>query len=621
MKNQTKFSPKPQSQAVAGAAELHLSDKFLWSVMLLLILVGAGLYANSLRCSFQFDDGYYIVENPLLHDPFDLRAIWSWGPMRFLTNFSLAINYYFSGPNVVPFHVTNILIHVASGILIFFLIWLTTRTPLVRHQFSDANAKELALVSSLIFLCHPLQTQAVTYIVQRAASLATLFYLGTLVCYAMARLTASSRWYWASCAACLLAMFTKQTAFTLPFMILLYDWAFFAPEHRTRNEKILRYFPFLIALAIIPLITQSHSRDAVAQQYAGIPVLVGSASRPEYLMTQFNVIRTYLRLLFFPVNQNLEYDYPIAHSLTEPHTLASFLLLAGILSFALWIFRKQRLIAFGIFWFFITLSVESSIIPIPHVIFEHRVYLPLVGFAIAISAGAYALLRQKKVCRILMIAGLILLSFLTVKRNRIWETKFTLWQDVVKKSPNMGSSHYSLGLSLAELGRHQEAIVEYQRSLDLGYKHPRRDSDFARAYEALNDLPHATAYYRNSIKTDPTFVPAYNNLGAIYARQKEFAQALEATQRASELAPNNVATLGNLGAIYASLGRYDEATAVLELALRVDPSYVPAQSNLTKIRAIMNSVKKNPETTRMPAANANSTSDPVTAPNIKTAAS
>ena len=590
MKKPASPSPKFQASISAGAAESSLSFGYFRFVVLLLLLVGVVLYANSLHCSFQFDDGRWIVENPQTHNPFDLRAIWSADSPRFITNLTFAINYYFSGAQVVPFHVTNILIHVASSMLVFLWVGLTFQTPLIKQRFTRADAKEIALFSSLIFLCHPLQTQAVTYIVQRSAALATLFYLSAMVCYAEARLTANAKWYWGACVSCLLAMFSKQTAFTLPVMILIYERTFFIPENRTGRQKFLWYLPFLLALLVIPLVSLTNNQNTEVR-FEGLPKVIGGVSRPEYLMTQFNVIRTYLRLLCFPAHQNLEYSYPVAHSLTEPNTLASFLLLAGIFSFALWIFRKQRLIAFGIFWFFVALSVESSIIPIPHVIFEHRVYLPLVGFALAISAGAFCLIKRKTLFRVLMIAFLVILSCLTVKRNLIWESKFSLWQDVVKKSPGLGSSHYSLGLSLAELGRQQEAIREYERSRDLGYETPRMDNDFARAYEALKDIPHAVQYYTAGIKADPTFAPAFNNLGALFMRLKKYDQALEVTQQAAELDPKNVITMGNLGAIYASLGRYDEATELLVLALRIDPTYVPAKKNLAKVREKMRADK------------------------------
>lgn len=577
----------PKTGATNHSSSVEASSVFFelrnlwWKAALLLAVVGTLIYANSLRCDFQFDDGSSIVENPRIQNLSDLPTIWSFHPPRFLTHLSFAINYRFSGVSVTGYHVTNILIHIVSSFWVFLLVWISTRTPLIRQKIPSKDAWGISLFSSLIFLCHPVQTQAVTYIVQRAASLATLFYLGTMLCYVMARLTQDLRWYVASCLSCIASMFTKETAFTLPFMILLYDFTFFDARARLGNQRLLWFLPFLATLSIIPFLT-IHAQ-AASLSPGLTPGVVGSVSPSHYLLTQFHVIRTYLRLLFFPANQSLAYDYPIATHFFEMRTFFSFALLAGIFAFGIWIFRRQRLIAFGIFWFFLALSVESSVIPILDVIFEHRLYLPMVGFAIAITVGAYMLFRQKSTFKMVAVIAVVILSVLTIARNRVWETKLSLWQDAVKQAPELGSAHYSLGLAFAELGRNGEALREYQRALDLGFKQGRVYNSFARIFEAAHETDAAIQFYEMGVAADPTFAPAFSNLGALLAQKKHYDRALLMTQKAISLGLQKAETFGNLGAIYASLGKFDKATGALHQALRVDPEFAQAKENLLRI--------------------------------------
>jgi protein O-mannosyl-transferase len=262
-------------------------------------------------------------------------------------------------------------------------------TPIMRAQQISRHKRAIALFAALMFVSHPLATQSVTYIVQRLASLATLFYLLSLALYVKGRLGADNKdtliffSYAGSILCAVLGMLTKEIVFTLPFVLILYEFSFMKTDTwkidlKDRGIQIpviilgtfivifFLNFSFGIFNPIPPLPDQGYDYPITAR---------------EYLLTQFSVILTYIRLFIVPVNQNLDYDYPIAHSLLEWHPLLGVLSLAVIIVLGIFLFRRYRLISFGIFWFFLTLSVESSIIPISqNVIFEHRTYLPGLGF-------------------------------------------------------------------------------------------------------------------------------------------------------------------------------------------------------------------------------------------------
>jgi len=378
---------------------------FLWpndfpvrslAVLLLLSLLAALIYSNTFSIPFQFDDADNIVQNPQVKD---LANFFDLSGSRYVGFLSFALNYSVGGLQVFGYHLVNLIIHIVNGFLVYSLVLLlfkaeSQHSPLTTHDTQLTMVPWIALAAAMLFVVHPIQTQAVTYIVQRFASLVALFYLLTVVCYLKWRLASSeaqrrSLWYWGAVLFTVLAMKTKENSFTLPFMILLVEAVFFRSATRRRWIALI---PFLLTLPIIPL---SHP-GAMGEGEAGFAQGTAEISRSDYLFTQFRVIVTYIRLLFLPIGQNLDYDYPIYHSILEPVVVLSFLFLLSIFVLSLFVIFDSRptaqnshlrLMGFGIVWFFLTMSIESSIIPLKDVIFEHRLYLPSVGFFMALSIG------------------------------------------------------------------------------------------------------------------------------------------------------------------------------------------------------------------------------------------
>jgi hypothetical protein len=401
---------KAEHRQVARIAEaesgkeirIEAGREWLWTLLSLLsiIILGAIVYSNTLNASWHFDDSVVVTENWSLRN---LRENFNtiFSANRSVGFFTFTLNYYFNKLDVTGYHVVNILIHIVNALLVYSLVMLTLKTPAMVKSRLANHARFLALASGLIFVSHPIQTQAVTYIAQRFASLATLFYLLSLVLFVKARLhflqgkgffsPLHCICYCFSLLSAFLAMHTKEITFTLPFIIILYELFFIDSTLKSGGKRFLYLLPFILMLAIIPSNALKLSGvgkplgdiiGEIREQVQETPLI----SRGDYLLTQFNVIVTYIRLLFLPMNQNLDYDYPIARSLFQFPTFLSFLFLLALFILAVYLFFKEnRLISFAILWFFITLSVESSIIPIRDVIFEHRIYLPSVGFVILMA--------------------------------------------------------------------------------------------------------------------------------------------------------------------------------------------------------------------------------------------
>ena len=612
--------------------------------ILIIVVLGILIYSNTINAPFAYDDISSIINNSLVtgvRHIIDPQNIYD---NRLVGNLTFALNYQLHKLNVAGYHIFNLLIHLLNTLLVYWLVILTTRTPYVSAYVEKDVLKNsdpyrwIPLFTALLFVSHPVQTQAVTYIVQRFASLSTLFYLVSLVLYIKARGSDSSKkvryaFFAASIISAVLAMRTKEIAVTLPVMIFLYEFMFFRDDIKKRMRYLLA---LLLTVFIIPL-SMMLMRGG-SKRVRGIDELTkiaGSAdvSRLDYLRTQFRVIMTYIRLLFFPVNQNLDYDYPIYKTFFTPPVFLSFFVLLGIFCWGIYLLYRSyksdqancccyRLISFGIFWFFVTISVESSIIPIVDVIFEHRLYLPSVGFFIAFMSGVgffYARIanRTKGVAKALipvMILVVICLSLTAYARNRVWSDMVTLWDDVVRKSPYKPRPHNNLGVAYWEQGRFDDAAKEYQTAINLkpdyvdahynlgkAYREQGRLDDAVREYLTAISLkadlpePHynlglvyrtqgrfddAIREYQTAIKLRPDYADAHNNLGVTYQTQGRLDDAIKEYQTAINLQPNHAKAHHNLGTVYYNQGRLDDAIKEYKTAIKLSPDYANARSNL-----------------------------------------
>ncbi len=359
------------------------SRRFTWiafGVIAVLILIA---YSNTFTASFHFDDDAAIAENP------NIKRV-SWETVnsllrtnRPIVNLSLMFNYAVSGMNVVGWHIFNVSVHIVSSWFVYlFFLW-TFKAPGLRGRFGG-QAPRLAFFGALLFAVHPIQTESVTYIISRTELLASFFFLATFLLFIQGTREGKYRYYGAALVTSFMAMGSKEWAVTLPAMLFLYDYLFLAEGSLSVIAKRWKaYLLMLVPWALIAYIVMTFLVGSTSAGF-GISGQKGITAGT-YLLTSFNVIWTYVRLLFLPINQNLDYDYPVAKTLFELPTLLSFVGHVAVVAGAFWLYRKkgQLLIPFGIAWFYITLSPTQSFVPILDVIFEHRLYLPSIGFFLA----------------------------------------------------------------------------------------------------------------------------------------------------------------------------------------------------------------------------------------------
>ena len=564
------------------------SIKSAYSKLLAIITlccVGGIIYSNTFHSSFHFDDTGSIVENVSIRHLTDLAAIWNFWPTRFITYLSLAINYHFNGLNVFGYHLFNLIVHLGSAFLVWWLALLTLSTPRMKDEKISDHGDLIALFIGLLFVAHPIQTQAVTYIIQRAASLATLFYLASLCLYVKSRSLdreicsplIRKFYYGGSLVTAMLAMFTKEMAITLPLMFLLYEYCFLKTKKGLNWKPLI---PFIITILIIPLV-MLFTKSVNFMQMQRIGEDVPEISSWHYLLTQFRVMVTYIRLVFLPLSQRLEYDYPIAKALTDLPTLASLVVLIFILYFAKRIFNKYKLLTFSIFWFFLSLLPESSIIPIKDVIFEHRLYLPMVGYSFFLVSILYYLLGQQALRRMITILFIITISYsiLAYNRNAIWENEFMLWSDTVRKSSQIPRPYIILGNAYDAKGEHDQAILNYNKAIQSIPNNARPYNSRGIAYAAKGDYDKAILDYDRAIGLDPKFAEAYNNRGVAYAAKGDYDKAISDYNKAIQLIPTLAHAYNNRGVAHVVKGNFAQAISDYDKAIKLNPNYAETYSN------------------------------------------
>lgn len=615
---------------------------------LLVVVASLIVYSNTFLSPFALDDGLYITENPIIKDlryfldPASANGIapgfgYQTLKMRYVGMLTFALNYHLGGIDVIGYHVINVIIHVINALLVYWLIILTFETPFFFSLTSKPQSHLIAFYSSLIFAIHPIQTQAVTYITQRFASLATMFCLLAVVLYIRWRNTSLNPnndsngpkgkvktifLYLGSLLSAVLAMKTKEIAFTLPVIIAIYEFMFFRGKGARRALYLI---PLLLTMLIIPASLLGIDRpigdiigdvDRATRAEISIP-------RTAYLLTEFRVIATYLRLLFLPINQNLDYDFPVYTSFSDPRVWLSFLCLFSIFSFAVYLFYRSRipsgplnpdsdglttsvpgqpaayfraaplrLISFGLFWFFITLSVESSLISTVDVIFEHRLYLPSFGISLAfvsamfyitdISSSRFSSCASQTAIaarNLFLVAVITALSIAAYHRNMVWNDAITLWEDVAKKSPQKTRAHNNLGKYYIARGQSDKAIPELQYAIKLDPAYDQARGNLIVAYINNEMWEDAQKEALTLLNLAPTNADPRVAMGVIYINKNMIDEAIDYLQQALALDPRHILALIDIGIAYANKGWNDKAMEAYNQAIAINPSNPDAYYN------------------------------------------
>ena len=459
-----------------------------WPALAAITLAATIAYAPSFAVPFQFDDEARLSHNLAMQQGALFDALRWLGNSRVVPSLTLVLNYRLGGYEPLGYHVANFAVHLLTAFGVFALAIVLCRTPRLRGTWSPRHAVVLATAAGIVFACHPLQTQAVTYIIQRYASMAALFYVWATVCYVRARLRRAgleagspAPYVVAVGFLALCAVLSKENAVSLPGAVLLAEWAGFGRPRRWRALATASVVCALGGITVLVVWKAIIWQPAVSG--ASVPLLdrlvyVFNDShlsplhddRPgplTYLWTQVTVIPRYLGLAIRPWGLNVDHDVPFTRTPTAG-VAAGMAFLAGVAALGVWQLRTRPLVAFGILWVFVTLSIESSVFPIDDPMMEHRMYLPMVGLAL-IAGWAFAAVYARAP-RAMFVTGTTLaaaLVALTFARNLVWLSPLTLWRDAADKSPDKARVHINLGAAYHRADLLDEAVEEYCRALEL----------------------------------------------------------------------------------------------------------------------------------------------------------
>jgi protein O-mannosyl-transferase len=496
----------------------HHHQKSLPLPWLLGILIAFGIvaYWNSFDVPFVFDDFLSIQRNPgVRFGEFN----WSFLSARSVLYLTFTLNYIWAQQEVWTYHLVNLVFHLLNGILIFFV----GVTIFQRAKYDEKAARIYALMAATFFLVHPIQTESVTYISSRSELLSTNFYLIGFLLFV--------KWPVARIGFLLslvigipffFGLGSKETVISLPATLLLYDFIFLSGA--TFRPVLQRWKFYAVYACGFPAAIYYILTVALKGSVGGN--LAGHLSPGTYFLTQFRVVARYVGLVLYPVGLNLDYDIRPSQSLFEPAVFLSGLFLLAILVLG-WVIRKNHSVfSFSIFWFFLTLAPTSGIVPILDVMFEHRLYLPLVGvcfsFPIVLNFLMGAAKRQWGTALRASSVAWILLCVLTVgtiMRNHIWRDEIRLYQDIVTKSPRKDRSYNGLTWAYFKKGQYDRAIATIDQALKVI---PEKKLEFA---ETLGNLYLKTMRFDDAVnlfkqtlvhKDPKRLAVAYNNLGVAY---------------------------------------------------------------------------------------------------------
>jgi len=584
--------------------------------ILLFVVLGILLYWYTLPYPFVFDSRFYLLNNPLITDSsMFLRLLDVPGfaddyaelnvhrdvvvtfILRPFTNFTFHLNYLFDGFDSGGYRVVNIALHIINAIL-----WYTLLTRIIRHRTGGVHPEQQWMVpffSALFFLVHPLNTESVTYIIQRYASLSCFFYLATMLLFLLSLLS-PVKWqqrvaYIGSVITLIIGMHSKENLVTAPLALVLMGTVLLRLPLR---RVLVRASVHICCMPIIPFVVYlvSTAQDETGQSLPKLSRVVDGYPPYEYVLTQARVILTFFRMLIAPYGQNIDPAYPLYRSIANPEILVSlFIILSFVIAAVVLYCRKQRhfnddLLSFCIFFSLLSVSV-SSLYPLPDLMTEHRSYL----FSLPVITGLVCRIDTirmqftlKWATRTIVFLGImaVLYSALTVRRNHLYSSRSSLWEDAVSKSPDKWRPNYNAGCALADEQHYQKALHYFQRAIQINPFKIEGYSNLGSTYLLLSDPHSAIEAYRKGLAVRGDELILLVNLGNAYRQAGQLQDAIEVLEKSVYLNPGIIRSYRMLAELYVTIGDQENALHNVRKARELDdrdPSLVSLEEKILRL--------------------------------------
>jgi tetratricopeptide (TPR) repeat protein len=547
------------------------------------IIAGAGLvcaalaaYSNSFAGPFIFDDLPSIPENLTIRHFASALAPPGGGQTvtgRPVLNLSFALNHALGGDRVWSYHAVNLLIHALAGLALFGII----RRTLTGLADRKGDATLTAFFVALLWLVHPLQTESVTYIVQRAESLMGLFYLLTLYCFIRGADGeggggGSLGWFALAFVSCLIGMGTKEVMVSAPVIVLLYDRTFMAGSFRAALRK--RAWVYLSLAATWLLLAGLVLRGANRGGSAGFGVALGFWA---YFATQFQAVAHYLWLSFWPHPLILDYGAQLANSVWDVAPYA--VLVVGLVAATAYALVRRPTLGFLGAWFFAILAPTSLVAVVRQTLAEHRMYLALAPVMVVLVLALQALLGRRA-WRVAVVAAAVGFAVLTLARNADYRSAESILGDTVAKRPRNAWAQNNFGNILAHSGRPEAALLRYEEALRLRPGYADAEFNAGDALSKLGRLPEAIAHYEEALRLNPNFADAHDALGVALGLVGRLPEGIAHLEQAVRIDPARPGSHRNLGTALRMAGRPAEALAQFEEAVRLAPDSAQSRCDL-----------------------------------------
>jgi tetratricopeptide (TPR) repeat protein len=535
----------------------------------LAVLVFAAFGQTSRHGFINFDDNDYVYQNPVVSRgltrqglawAFGVHAV-NWHPLTWISHM---VDCQIYGLRPGGPHLTNVLLHLAAVILLFFALRRATGA-LWRSAFVAA-----------VFAIHPLRAESVAWVAERKDVLSGLFFMLTLLAYLNWVRQPTARWrYGLVLVLYTLGLMSKPMLVSLPLVLLLLDY-----------WPLQRKLPFArLLIEKLPMLALSVAAGlaTIFAQSSNIGSLE-SYSFPMRLANAAVSCAIYLRQMIYPAGLGLFYPYPHLGLPAGEIALATLALLA--ISAVVWMQRRrQPWLAVGWLWFLIMLLPVLGIIQMGRQAHADRyTYLPQIGLYLALTWSAWNWLEKRASNRIIAgVASVLVLGGLLLCAHRqaaYWKDSETIWAHTVAVTKNNEPAHLNLGAALLLEGRVDDAIAEFQTALSLNATVPEAHYDLASAYLQEGRVDEAAPELTEALRLDPDFAAAHFSLGNIFFQRRQWNDAIAHYQAALKIRPAYLEARLNLANALMESGRADDAIDQFRAALQLAPDNAQAENNL-----------------------------------------
>lgn len=552
---------------------------------LAIVLIGALAYSNSFQGVFIYDDFHAIQQNSYIRS---LRTAFSAPPQsslagRPITAATFALTYALFEHDARGYHVVNLAIHLLAALALLGVVHRAMQSPVLWERFA-AYARVLALATAGLWVVHPLQTQAVTYIIQRSESLVGLFYLFTLYCsIRVMQHGRFSAWTVAAVVACAMGMGSKEVMATAPITVLLIDVLLFARSYRV---ALLKRWSLYLGLAAGWFILAALMAGGPRSESVGFGL--NDVSAVGYFRTQPGVILHYLGLALWPRALVLDYAWPVATSLSQYLFPLLILTAAGLLT--AWGVYRRRAWSLLPASFLIILAPTSSFVPINDLCFEHRMYIPLAAVILGLVLAAFLLLSRlpsaarRPIGVAACLLAIVALASRTHARNADYHDALHLWSITVQQRPDNARALSALATEYLTREQYAEAVPLYERAVELEPKSWRYLENLGRAYYKANRHQESVTAYERAIELAPWQYTLHYNLGVCFFDMKRYEDAMQSYVRALRCDPKAYQAHFNLANTFLMLNRPREAEAAYRRVLELKPGFEKAVTALERLK-------------------------------------